>query len=308
MKHLASLLLLVIGLMSCHYPRPETGGEEIYSVVHKNVNLELYADSVALELLPVKDTYISLYKGAQVVVAELVIHPEDSVDSVWVKVAHTQKAQGWLRQSELTASFVPMDSISHAIYLFSHTHISYFIVVLALFIALYLFRVFRKKQIRLVYFNDIDSIYPLLLCLLMAISATLYESIQLFAPETWQQYFFNPTLSPFKVPAILSAFLISLWLIVLVMLAAFDDIFSQLSTPSEAFFYVLGLLSVCIFCYFFFIQTTRYYFGYMFLGVAIMLFVQKAGEIIIYNYRCGNCGGKLKDKGTCPHCGAQNES
>lgn len=307
MKYLASLLLLVIGLMSCHYPRPEAGGEEIYSAVHKNANLELYADSVVLELLPIKDTYISLYKGAQVVVAELAIHAEDSVDSVWVKVAHSQKAQGWLRQSELTSSFVPIDSISQAIHLFSGTHISYFIVVLALFIAVYLFRAFRKKRIRMVYFNDIDSIYPLLLCLLMAISATLYESVQLFAPETWQQYFFDPTLSPFKVPGILSAFLISLWLIVLVMLAAFDDIFSQLSTPSEAFFYVLGLLSACIFCYFFFIQTTRYYIGYLFLGVAIILFIQKARKTNIYKYHCGNCGGKLKSKGTCPHCGAANK-
>ena len=52
MKHLASLLLLVIGLVSCHYPRPETEGE-VYSVVHKNTNLELYADSVIPELLPI---------------------------------------------------------------------------------------------------------------------------------------------------------------------------------------------------------------------------------------------------------------
>ena len=305
MKHLASLLLIVLGLMSCHYPRPEAG-EEAYSVVQKNANLELYADSAVLELLPIKDTYISLYKGAQVVVAELDIHSEDSVDSVWVKVAHSQKAQGWLRQSELTSSFVPVNSISQAIHLFSNTHVSYFIVIVALFIAVYLFRAFRKKQIRMVYFNDIDSVYPLLLCLLMAISATLYESVQLFAPETWQQYFYDPTLSPFKVPPILSAFLISLWLIVLVMLAAFDDIFGQLSTSSEAFFYVLGLLSACIFCYFFFIQTTRYYIGYLFLGIAIVLFIQKARTINVYAYRCGNCKGKLKGKGVCPHCGAQN--
>ena len=29
--------------------------------------------------------------------------------------------------------------------------------------------------------------------------ATIYESIQVFAPETWQHFYFNPTLSPFKV-------------------------------------------------------------------------------------------------------------
>lgn len=305
MKRLLPLLLLAIGFVSCHYPRPEAEGE-IHSVVRKNANLEVYADSVVLELLPIKDTYISLRKGAQVVVAEFAIHEEDSVDSVWVKVAHSQEAQGWLRESDLTTSFVPVDSISQFIHFFSHTHASYFVVIVALFIAMHLFRAYRKKQIRMVYFNDIDSIYPLLLCLLMAISATLYESVQLFAPQTWQEYFFNPTLSPFRVPGILSAFLLSLWLIVLVMSAAFDDIFSQLPSPSEAFFYVLGLLSACIFCYFFFILTTRYYIGYLFLGIAVVLFVQKAGRMSVYRYRCGNCDGKLKSKGVCPHCGAVN--
>jgi hypothetical protein len=305
MKHLAPLLLLVIGFVSCRYPRPGIEGE-IYSIVHKNANLELYADSVALELLPIKDTYISLHKGARVVVAEFAVHAEDSVDTVWVKVAHSQKAQGWLRESELTTSFVPVDGISQFIHLFSHTYMSYFIVIVALFIAVCLFRVFRRKQIRIVYFNDIDSIYPLLLCLLMAISAMLYESVQLFAPQTWQEYFFNPTLSPFKTPGILSAFLLSLWLIILVMLAAFDDIFSQLPSPSEIFFYTLGLLSACIFCYFFFILTTRYYIGYLFLGITVALFIQKARKMNIYRYHCGYCGGKLKAKGTCPHCGAVN--
>lgn len=103
-------------------------------------------------------------------------------------------------------AFVPTDSISQAIYLFSDTHASYFIIIFALFVAVWLFRAFRRKQLRMVYFNDIDSLYPLLLCLLMAFCATIYESIQVFAPETWQHFYFNPTLSPFKVPLVLSAF------------------------------------------------------------------------------------------------------
>ena len=132
------------------------------------------------------------------VVAEFAIHPADSVDSVWVKLAHSQEVQGWLRESEMMHAFVPTDSISQAIYLFSDTHASYFIIIFALFVTVWLFRAFRRKQLRMVYFNDIDSLYPLLLCLLMAFCATIYESIQVFAPETWQHFYFNPTLSPFK--------------------------------------------------------------------------------------------------------------
>lgn len=303
MKHLVLLFLLTIGLMSCHYPLPE--GEDVRAVVHKNTNLELYADSVELELLPIKDTYIQLYKGAQVVVAELAVHPEDSVDTVWVKVAHSQEVQGWLRESELTAAFVPVDSISQFIYLFSYTHVSYFIGIVALFLGVYIFRISRRKQIHIVYVKDIDSLYPLLLCLLLSISATLYQSIQLFAPETWQQYFFSPTLSPFKVPFVLSAFLITFWLILLVSLAVLDDVFSRLSS-SEAFFYLLGLLSTCIFCYFFFSLTTYYYVGYLFLAIACVMFFRKARKLSVYKYYCGSCGRKLKVKGACPHCGTVN--
>lgn len=118
--------------------------------------------------MPVKDCYNMLYKGDRVVVAEFAIHPQDSVDSVWVKLAHTQDIQGWIRETDMIHSFVPTDSISQSIYLFSDTHASYFIVVFALFVAVWLFRAFRRKQLRMVYFNDIDSVYPLLLCLLMA--------------------------------------------------------------------------------------------------------------------------------------------
>lgn len=304
MKPFAAYIVFLMGLVSCHCPHADTE-EGICPVVRENANLELYADSVTLELLPVMDTYIRLYKGARVVVAEFETYPADSIDSVWVKVAHSQDVQGWLRQSDLVSGFVPVDILSQSIYLFSYSHAPYFIVVVALFIAVYLFRTSRKKQIRLVYFNDIDSIYPLLLCLLMAISATLYESVQLFAPEMWQQYFFNPTLSPFKVPAVLSLFLASLWLIVLVVLAAFDDIFGQLSV-SEAFFYLLGLITACIFCYFFFIFTTHFYIGYLFLVWMILLFARRFRMAIMYKYHCGNCGRRLKTKGICPYCGVEN--
>ena len=167
-------------------------------------------DSIALERLPIKDTFIQLNKGDKVVVAEFAIHPADSVDSVWVKLAHTQDEQGWIREVDLKRSFVPTDSISQAIHLFSDTHASYFVVIFALFVGVYLLRAFRKKQLQMVYFNDIDSIYPLFLCLLMAFSATIYESMQVFVPETWEHFYFNPTLSPFKVPFILSVFLLSI--------------------------------------------------------------------------------------------------
>lgn len=310
--------LPAVFLSSCHYSRPDLSDSQLGEKTRDSLaylydyhytlgaNLEVHPDSVLLERLPVKDSYLPLYKGDRVVVAEFAIHPQDSVDSVWVKLAHSQEAQGWMRDKEVKQSFVPVDSISQFIHFFSDTHASYFVIIFALFVGVYLFRAFLKKQLRMVYFNDIDSIYPLLLCLLMAFSATVYETMQVFAPDTWQHFYFNPTLSPFKVPFILSVFLFGIWLFIIVSLAVLDDLFRQL-TPAAAVFYLLGLMSCCIFCYFFFILTTPFYIGYLFLFFFVMLFVKTLRRGSRYKYRCGHCGQKLKAKGVCPQCGAINE-
>lgn len=305
-------------LSSCHYQHPDLSSAELSKKTKDSLNylyerhytwdtnLEVTADSVTMECLPIKNTYITLRKGDRVVVAEFAVHSVDSVDSIWVKLAHTQEEQGWIREKELKKAFAPTDSISQAIHFFSDTHASYFVAIFALFVGVYLFRAFRKKQLQLVYFNDIDSLYPLLLCLLMAFSATIYESMQVFVPGTWEHFYFNPTLSPFKVPFILSVFLLSIWVFLIIALAVLEDLFRQL-TPAAAIFYLLGLLSCCIFCYFFFILMTHIYIGYFFLLCFIGVFARKLRSNISYKYRCGHCGVKMKEKGVCPHCGAINE-
>ena len=317
-RYVMNLLFCLLFLSSCFYSRPDLSSEEIPQKIKDsldylyerhytwNTNLEVMVDSSVLECLPIKEKYITLYRGDRVVVAEFAVHPADSIDSVWVKLAHTQDEQGWIRETELKKAFAPTDSISQAIHLFSNTHASYFVIIFALFVGVYLFRAFRRKQLQLVYFNDIASVYPLFLCLLMAFSATIYESIQVFVPGTWEHFYYNPTLSPFKVPFILSIFLLSIWLFLIVALAVLDDLFRQL-TPAAAIFYLLGLMSCCIFCYFFFILMTHIYIGYFFLALFVWVFAKKVHRNIGYKYRCGHCGEKIKEKGVCPHCGAINE-
>lgn len=118
MRSLRSLLFCIlyfscfIALVSCHYSRPNLEDEHLSKETRDslaylferhytwNTNLEVLADSVNLACLPVKDCYNMLYRGDRVVVAEFAIHPADSVDSVWVKLAHSQEVQGWLRESE----------------------------------------------------------------------------------------------------------------------------------------------------------------------------------------------------------------
>ena len=85
-----SLLLCLFFLSSCHYARPNLSSEEMPQKTKDslnylyerhytwNTNLELTADSILLECLPIKDTYINLYRGDRVVVAEFAVHPADS--------------------------------------------------------------------------------------------------------------------------------------------------------------------------------------------------------------------------------------
>ena len=314
-------MLFCLGLLfsSCRYTPPVLSGEAVEqrardSVAYLferhyawNTNLVLQADSINLVALPLKESYSTLRQGDRVVVAELDVHPNDTVDSVWVKLAHSQEVQGWLRECEMKQAFVPADSISQAIYLFSDTHIPYFIVICALFVAFWLIRMLRRKSFRKSGFGDIDYVYPLLLCLLMAFCATLYETMQVFVPDTWEHFYYNPTLSPFRVPLVLALFLSGLWAFVVVLVATVDVLFRRLPLTT-AVFYLLGLASACIFCYFFFILTTGIYVGYVFLVLLAVLFVRVLRRSLHTSlYRCGHCGEALSQKGTCPYCGALNE-
>lgn len=301
-KFLLFILLLVC--VACRQPVDKRSMEHV-PIVDINANMQLMADSVVLLELPLTDTLI-LYKNARVAVVEhnLVV-AEDSTEVCWVKVAHNQKLQGWLKQADLEESFVPVHYISQAIYAFSRTYMPYSVVCVSLFVILFLYRTYRKKKIWLVYVNDIDSVYPLLFCFLVGLSATLYESVQLFDPDAWQQFFFKPTLSPFQPSVWVTSFLLSLWAIVLVGLATLDVVFRRLSL-SEALFYLLGLLAAAICGYLFFVFATRIYVGYLFLLIAFYLFIQKVRAVSIYSYYCGNCAKRIRTKGQCPHCGAIN--
>lgn len=113
-----------------------------------------------------------------------------------------------------------------------------------------MYRALRRKQIKLIWLNDIDSVFPITLSWLMAAAATLYNSMQHFVPETWERYYYDPSLNPFDLPFVLGLFVLSVFLILLLGVALLDDLFHQ-TTMEVAFFYLLGLASCCIFLYIF---------------------------------------------------------
>ena len=203
----------------------------------------------------------SLFKGERIVVADIMTVPSDTIDSVWVKVARDQLTFGWIHENELLAKVSPDDPISQFIDFFSDVHLLAFLAFCVVIVAAYGVRRLMRRGAKIVHFNDIPSFYPTTLCLLVASSAVLYSSIQLFGPESWRHFYYHPSLNPFGMPLHLGLFVSSVWAIVIVAIATVDDVTKHLPLGS-AILYLGGLLAVCAVDYVIFSITTLYYIGY----------------------------------------------
>lgn len=278
-----------------------------------NYNFVVKADSLAL-LRQQPEEFVSgmqtdsfmVYKGAHLVVADIRIVPADSLDSVWVQLANDTSAFGWAHEQTLLPRVMPDDPISEFISDFSDAHVIIFLVVIAVIAASYLLWSIFKRNARIVHFNDIDSLYPTLLALLVAASATFYASIQTFAPQMWQHFYFHPTLNPFAVPLELGLFLATVWAMLIVALAAVDDV-RHLLPLGDAVLYMGGLGAVCAVNYIVFSITTLYYIGYLLLVFYAYYAIRQHLRHNHAHYTCGRCGTKMHRKGICPNCGAVNE-
>lgn len=121
-------------------------------------------------------------KHRRVVVADIHIVPNDKNDSVWVELGTEESRFGWIHEHTLLHQTVPDDPISWFISAFSDTHLIVFLIVLLCIGGAYTVRHQLKYKSHIVHFNDIDSFYPTLLALIVALSATLYATIQNFFP------------------------------------------------------------------------------------------------------------------------------
>ena len=204
---------------------------------------------------------ITLRKYEHIVVADIMTVPSDTIDSVWVKVARDQLTFGWIHEKELLAKVSPDDPISQFIDLFSNVHLLVFLAFCVVIVAAYGVRRLMRRGAKIVHFNDIPSFYPTTLCLLVASSAVLYSSIQLFGPESWRHFYYHPSLNPFGMPLHLGLFVTFVWAIIIVAIATVDDVTKHLPLGS-AILYLGGLLAVCAVLYVIFSITTLYYIGY----------------------------------------------
>ena len=325
----ASLLLFLLVLLcsSCYHQNTKNINENLldnvgqndsshFKATHhysSNYNFVVKADSLVLSKLQPEETLSHLqsdslvvYKNEHLVVADIRIMSADSIDSVWVQVARDQQTFGWIHESKLLPNVVPDDPISLFISTFSDIHLLVFLVIIVLISVYYIMRKLLSASLPIVHLRDINSIYPTLLVLLVATSATFYASIQLFAPQVWHHFYFHPTLNPFSVPLPLNLFLLSVWAILLIGLAAIDDV-RHLLPLGDAVLYLCGLAAVCAVNYIIFSVSTLYYIGYPLLIVYVYWAIKRYIKMPRIKFVCGNCGMPLEKSRRCKHCGALNE-
>jgi len=322
---LHSALLLLLLFTSCYREERQTSDAWVvteeqmdsisfYTTHHytQNYNFLVKADTLLLVCQQPSEAVsgmlvdtIFVKRDDVVVVADIMTLSTDSVDSVWVQIARDQHTMGWIHESEMLKGVAPDNPISRFIDFFSDEHLLIMLAFVVIVAALYVIRSLFRRNAKIVHFNDIPSFYPTLLAVLVAASAVFYSTIQLADPDSWRHYYYHPTLNPFSVPLHLSLFLLSVWALLLIALAAFDDIRRHLSA-TEAILYCLGLIAVCAINYVIFSVSTLYYVGYplllAYVAFALWRYFSKSRQA----YLCGHCGHRLPSKGICPRCGYRN--
>ena len=301
---LVLLLMSAMSLTSCY--KQETG----FTATHhynQNYNFVVKADSMVIYENPDTAIYDSIivYRGDQLVVAEIKTISNDTIDSVWVKLARDQMSQGWTRECDLLKGVAPDDPISQFIDLFSNNHLLLFLALVVIVTASYGLRKLYRRDAYIVHFHDISSVLPTMLAVLVATSATVYATIQNFAPENWRHFYFHPTLNPFAVTPVIGLFVSLVWALIITGIAVVEDVMRRLPFGS-AVLYLLGLAAICAVDYVVFSIFTLYYIGYVLLAAYIWFAVSRL-RLVLARYVCGNCGKRIPGLGKCPHCGAVNE-
>ncbi|MCF0202854.1 MAG: zinc ribbon domain-containing protein [Bacteroidaceae bacterium] len=273
MKVLASILI-IFTLSSCQ--QPPLHQNRYYG---ESYNFLVKADSVQLlRFLPseaslFQDT-LFIYKGDIVAVADILTSDslDITADITWVQLLKDDTTFGWIEETHMQRIVVPDDPISQAIDYFSDNHLPLFSILTVTMLIAYFLRKQYRKGMPMVILNDIPSAYPALLTLIVAFTASLYSSIQMFLPEQWQYYYYNPTLNPLALFPILSNFLTCVWIILIMFVASLLEIIRYLKAY-DAILYTISLITICSINYVLYTQLTLLYIGFPLLLAHIILVI-----------------------------------
>ncbi len=251
---------------------------------HYTDNFNFLVKAPSLTLLPregdlIQDT-CRVVRGDLIAVAEIRSIPGDSIDSIWVKVAHDQMTMGWIPEHELLQGAIPNDDISQLLNAMTNSRAFWMSALLLFGICAYLLHQGESRQLYLLKFNEMKSIYPFLFLALVAIMASVYATVQNFTPEYWQEYYYHPVLTPCGLPFIMSMLVCLVWLVIVVFIAVLDEVYHHFYfIPGMA--YIFELLGLAMFVYLAISWTTLWYFGYLLLPLFIAMLVWAFKKYVI---------------------------
>lgn len=271
------------------------------SLVLYNPNMEQQADALPC----LKGDSLVVSPGSMVVVADIAYMPNDTIDSVWVKLAYDQNTQGWIHESSMLPNVKPDDPISWFIDAFSDSHLLLFLALVVMVLAAYGLLRLKRRRALIIHWNDIDSPLPMMLALTVSLAAVLYASIQRFDPESWRHFYYHPSLNPFSLPPKLSLFISLVWALLIMGVAVVDDVCRRFAL-GESLLYLMGVAAVCAVDYVVFSISTLYYVGYPLFIVYVVYAVYLYRKQKSKPFLCGNCGHPIDRLGECPYCGADN--
>lgn len=288
----------------------------------ENFNFLVKADS--LRLLPrqgdISTDTCTVRDGDLIVVAQIHLQmAQDSLeeDTFWVKVARDQQTMGWVDEPQLLRSVVPDDPISQLLDFLTHSRGFWMTLLIVLGIAgVWIARRYRQRSTlhpspstlhapRFTLFT-LPSPYPTLLLILVAITASLYASVQNFAPEYWLEYYFHPTMNPLLLPPVMATLVTLVWLLLIVSVAVVLEVYRYFSF-TNALLYLFQLAGCSMVVYLLTSWTTLIYVGYLLLPLFILVMLHIYRHRIRCTLRCGHCGCPMRQKGSCPVCGAVND-
>jgi len=203
----------------------------------------------------------------------------NQVDTIWVKVAHDQNTIGWISEKELLRNASPRDPISQILYSLSGSRGIWMSIFAAFGLGAFFIRRGKNKKLQLIRLDQMRSPYPSLFLTLIALMASIYASIQNFAPEYWQEYYFHPTLNPLILPPIMAILVILVWLLIITFIAVCDEVYHNLELFPGAT-YLFELLGVGMLVYLLISWTTLIYVGYLLLPILLYEFYIIYTEII----------------------------
>lgn len=273
----------------------------------ENYNFRVKADS--LKLIQIESGYpqdtCTIYNGDLIVVAKILLTPNDTTDTVWVKVGRDQFTMGWIKESELIPNVVPDDILSETLSLMTDSRAVWMFALIAFGTTAFFVRRYRNRKLQILKFNEMDSFYPILFLILTALLSCTYASIQNFVPEYWQEFYYNPTLNPMQLPPIMSLLVTLVWAIVIVFIAVVDDVYNNFYV-APGIIYLGETLGLGMLVYLFFSWTTPIGIGYALLPLFIIILVWIYFRHIRCTFICGECGYRMFSDGHCRHCGTYN--